>query len=101
MSAKKLTEYLVGAMDIAHLDAQGGAWLALELIEILEEAQEAGWEFTTPDDKRVADAAWKAGVCAAADLLLKASVSPEDAKAHWRNAGGAINFALAEGRLVR
>ncbi len=51
MSVRKLAEYIVSEMDLRHLDAMGGAYFVLELLEVLEAAQAFGWTIRAPSDE--------------------------------------------------
>ncbi len=46
----RLTEAIIsdGGPLIAHMDAEGGAWFALNLLEILDLKAEDGWQFIAP-----------------------------------------------------
>lgn len=54
MSARKLAEHIIAETDLRHLDAQGGAWFAMEMIEVLEGAEAIGWTLTPPSPDQTA-----------------------------------------------
>lgn len=49
-AALDLTNVILSKMEIAHLDAEGGAYLALEIYEILLDALGDGWRIERPPE---------------------------------------------------